>query len=163
MNAQLDCLWNYGWIDWDGLNADDLESIVTEYKESEEKNLKEIVDDSIKVLHAIVVGTFDITEGKYHCGSCDCYFEELDDGCCLFCGSANVSRSAVIEPDTEPKTEDKQCYNHCPKCNATDPDIEWHEKDWSGDAAWQNATCLKCGHEFSEVYVYSFTEPKHNR
>ncbi len=97
MNDQLDCLWNYGWIDWDGLDAEDMDSILLEYKESEEKNLKEIVDDSIKVLHAIVVETFDITEGKYHCGSCDSYFNEPEDGDCPFCGSRKVAEELWID------------------------------------------------------------------
>jgi len=39
----------------------------------------------------------------------------------------------------------KTCFNHCPKCNATDPDIEWGDKEWNGTGAWQDATCKKCG------------------
>ena len=54
--------------------------------------------------------------------------------------------------------DNKKCFNHCPKCNATDPDIEWHCKDWGDTTAWQNATCNKCGCEFTEVYEYVFSE-----
>lgn len=49
----------------------------------------------------------------------------------------------------------RKCFNHCPKCNATDPDIEWGDKDWANTQAWQNATCKKCGTEFTENYEYS--------
>ena len=52
----------------------------------------------------------------------------------------------------------KKCFNHCPKCNAGENDISWGDRDWSDHTAWQNATCKKCGCEFSEVYEYSFTE-----
>jgi hypothetical protein len=51
----------------------------------------------------------------------------------------------------------KKCFNHCPKCNATDPDIEWGDKEWDGSGAWQEATCKKCGCEFQEVYEYTTT------
>jgi len=94
-NDKLDCLWNYGWIDWDGLDADDLECSLNEYKESEQKNLKEIVDDSITVKHAIVVDCLDTTEGKYLCGKCECYFDKDDDGDCPFCGSGNFVESTI--------------------------------------------------------------------
>jgi len=54
--------------------------------------------------------------------------------------------------------EPKKCFNHCPKCNAGENDIAWGDKDWSDESAWQNATCNKCGCEFSEVYTYCCTE-----
>ena len=56
----------------------------------------------------------------------------------------------------------RKCLNHCPKCNAGEKDIEWGSRDWSSESAWQNATCTKCGCEFSEVYLYGFTECGHN-
>ena len=56
------------------------------------------------------------------------------------------------------KKEPKKCFNYCPKCNAGDPDIAWGDKDWAATGAWQNATCQKCGCEFTEVYEYSHTE-----
>jgi len=52
----------------------------------------------------------------------------------------------------------KECFNHCPKCDATDPDIDWGDKDYGDTQMWQNATCKKCGTEFQEVYEYKFTE-----
>jgi hypothetical protein len=52
----------------------------------------------------------------------------------------------------------KVCFNHCPKCDATDPDIKWGEKDWFDNQAYQSATCLKCGCEFKEYYTYTDTE-----
>ena len=52
----------------------------------------------------------------------------------------------------------RKCLNHCPKCNATDPDIEWGDKEWGDTQAWQNATCKKCGCEFSETYNYSYSQ-----
>jgi len=54
--------------------------------------------------------------------------------------------------------DNKKCFNHCPKCDATDPNIEWHCKDWGDTTAWQNATCNKCGCEFTEVYEYVYSE-----
>ena len=53
---------------------------------------------------------------------------------------------------------EKKCFNYCPKCDATDPDIEWGEKEWMDICASQKATCKKCGCEFEEVYVYFNTE-----
>ena len=52
----------------------------------------------------------------------------------------------------------KKCFNYCPKCNATDPNIEWGDKDWADAFAWQNATCTVCGCEFTEIYEYTQTE-----
>jgi hypothetical protein len=56
-------------------------------------------------------------------------------------------------------TEDnyRKCFNHCPKCNAGDEDIEWGSKEQDGTSAWQEAVCNKCGCEFHEVYEYSTT------
>ncbi len=76
------------------------------------------------------------------CSKCDWRGEDVDE-------------TNIIEDINE-----KECFNHCPKCNATDPDIEWGEKEWDGDCAWQNAICKKCGCEFREVYQYAFTEIK---
>ena len=44
--------------------------------------------------------------------------------------------------------------------NAGENDIEWGDKEWGGNSAWQDATCNKCGCEFQEVYEYKFTEIK---
>ena len=52
----------------------------------------------------------------------------------------------------------KKCFNHCPKCDATDPNIEWGEKEWGCDQAWQSATCNKCNCEFTETYDYVYSE-----
>ena len=157
-NSQDACLWNYGWIDWDGLDNEDLHGMAKAYGKSEEKNLQEIVDDTIKVLHSIVVETFDITEGRYLCDGCGYYFDKEQEDC-RYCGcSVIIDTNGIDEPDTP-----KKCFNHCPKCNATDPDIEWGDYEWGSKQAWQDATCKKCGQEFSEVYKYSTTEKKHNR
>lgn len=53
--------------------------------------------------------------------------------------------------------DSKKCFNHCPKCNATDPDIEWGDKEFD-TTCYQNATCKKCGCQFTEIYEYSKTE-----
>ena len=50
------------------------------------------------------------------------------------------------------------CFNRCPNCGAGEKDIDWGEKDWGDDTAWQNATCKKCGCEFEEIYQYVGTE-----
>lgn len=59
------------------------------------------------------------------------------------------------------------CFNCCPKCGATDPNIAWGDKDWKATQAWQdarqNATCLKCGCDFEEVYTYTHTEYREKR
>jgi len=49
-----------------------------------------------------------------------------------------------------------KCENHCPKCNSED--IDWADKDWFDDGAYQKATCNECGCEFKEYYKYSNTE-----
>jgi hypothetical protein len=59
---------------------------------------------------------------------------------------------------TETPDEPKKCFNHCPKCDATDPDIEWGDKEWYDTGAYQLAECKKCGCEFKEYYEYSDTE-----
>ena len=150
MDGELDCRWNYGWIDWDGLDNETLDVEVEEYGKSEEKNLQQMVDDTIEVVRAIVVGTFDITEGKYQCGSCECYFEAPDDESCPFCGSGNYVEGCI--------DEGKKCFNHCPKCDATDPNIDWGVKEWLDEQAYQSAECKKCGCNFKEYYTYSDTE-----
>ena len=58
----------------------------------------------------------------------------------------------------ESKNGPKKCFNYCPKCGATDPDIAWGDKDWGDTHSWQNATCKKCGCMFTEVYEYANTE-----
>ncbi|KKL18095.1 hypothetical protein LCGC14_2478990, partial [marine sediment metagenome] len=52
----------------------------------------------------------------------------------------------------------RKCFNYCPKCNAGENDIEWGEKEWGGECGWQNATCNKCGCEFTETYEYVYSE-----
>ena len=52
----------------------------------------------------------------------------------------------------------KKCFNYCPKCGATDPYIEWGDKEWEDIEAFQDGECLKCGCEFKEWYVYDETE-----
>jgi len=54
--------------------------------------------------------------------------------------------------------DNKKCFNHCPKCGATETDINWHCHDWGDITAWQGATCNKCGCEFKEVYEYAYSE-----
>jgi hypothetical protein len=151
-------LWSHQWVDWNGI--DELDGIVVDWMDKEQSQLDHDNIDR-KILTVLVAETQDCTDNKYHCGSCENYFAEPDDGDCPYCGGGNFVEGCIDEP--EPNTEDKKCYNHCPKCNATDPDIEWDEKNWHDESASQNATCLKCGHEFSEVYVYAFTESRHNK
>lgn len=58
----------------------------------------------------------------------------------------------------ESKILSKKCFNDCPNCGATDPDIDWGSHEWIDTQAYQEATCLKCGCEFKEYYTYSDTE-----
>lgn len=52
---------------------------------------------------------------------------------------------------------EKRCENHCPKCDATDPDIDWAYKDVQDFTIYQNAHCKKCGCDFTEEYSYTRT------
>lgn len=58
---------------------------------------------------------------------------------------------------------DKKCQDHCPNCNAGGDDIIWLSFGKGNSWAWQNATCIKCGQNFSEAYIYTFTECRHNK
>ncbi len=51
----------------------------------------------------------------------------------------------------------KKCFNHCPKCNAGEEDIEWGSRESDGTTTWQEAVCNKCDCEFQEVYEYTTT------
>lgn len=55
-------------------------------------------------------------------------------------------------------SENKKCFNKCPKCGSGDMDIEWGDKDWSLNEAWQQGICQKCDCYFMEHYVYNHTE-----
>lgn len=56
------------------------------------------------------------------------------------------------------KEKSKKCFNHCPDCDATDPDINWGIMEADGNEAWMGAICKKCGCEFKEYYKYTETE-----
>jgi len=92
----------------------------------------------------------EIPENVRISGCEDCI--KCDDMAC--CQDGNDGRHCLIT-DTQLQ---RNCFNHCPKCDATNPNIEWREKEWSGLSAWQNATCNKCGCEFWEVYEYKISE-----
>lgn len=55
----------------------------------------------------------------------------------------------------------KKCFAICPGCGydgyEDDYDIEWRDTCWCGRTATQEAKCQKCGCEFTEHYVYSFS------
>ncbi len=55
-------------------------------------------------------------------------------------------------------SENKKCFNKCPKCGAGDMGIEWGDKDWALNEAWQQGICQKCDCYFMEHYVYNHTE-----
>ena len=90
----------------------------------------------------------------YHCTKCEQFFNKPNEGNCPHCGSGLIAFHSKDKPAPEPK----KCFNHCPKCDATDPDIEWGDKEWLDNQAYQSATCKKCGCEFKEYYTYSDTE-----
>ena len=52
----------------------------------------------------------------------------------------------------------KKCFNHCPKCDAGENEIDWGAKDWCDNQAYQSAVCKKCGCSFKEYYTYTDTE-----
>ena len=86
---------SFQWVDRNGI--DDIEGILAEYKEKEIFALKDDNMDEV-VKFAIIVETFDVTDGKYQCGSCECYFDKPDDGDCPFCGSGNFVEGDIDEP-----------------------------------------------------------------
>ena len=51
--------------------------------------------------------------------------------------------------------DNKQCENHCPKCNSGDIDF-WDIE--IGDVIYYPATCKECGCNFKEYFIYSDTE-----
>jgi len=94
-----DDTWSYQWADCN--NPNEIGDIVPEYQKAEEKALKEDnIDKEIK--HVVVIDIKDATQGKYNCGSCECYFD-LDDmeAECPYCGSGNFVEGEIDEP--EPK------------------------------------------------------------
>lgn len=145
--------WSEQWVDANSSESDELNALLDEYSKKEQEALSELFGDIIKVVDVMVDRVCDITDGKYQCGSCECFFNKLEDGDCPFCGSGNWVEGSIDDPETP-----KKCFNHCPKCNATDPDIEWGDKDWFNNQAYQSAECLKCGCKFKEFYEYSDTE-----
>jgi hypothetical protein len=54
------------------------------------------------------------------------------------------------------KTKIKYCCGKCPKCGAGEMDIDWSSMT-ADEFPTQNATCKKCGCEFTEVYRYAHT------
>jgi len=52
----------------------------------------------------------------------------------------------------------KKCFNCCPNCGASDPEIDWGRKEWAADICYQEATCNICSCEFKEYYQYADTE-----
>jgi len=77
----------------------------------------------------------------------------------VFIAMANMLKNDVSEvSQIISAVIDTRCENHCPHCNATDPDIEWAMKDIQDDVIYQNAYCKKCNTEFTEEYRYTRTE-----
>ena len=64
----------------------------------------------------------------------------------------------LIQALPNPDKNQHDCFNKCPKCGATDPDIQWGDKDWQDHFGYQSATCLECGCEFTEFYRYIYSE-----
>jgi hypothetical protein len=61
----------------------------------------------------------------------------------------------------ETKAVQKKCFNKCPRCEAGIKDIEyveWGAYECSGETIIQKAVCKQCGQEFTENYVYSYSE-----
>jgi hypothetical protein len=54
------------------------------------------------------------------------------------------------------KTKIRICSGQCPKCGARGTDIEWSMMT-ADQFPTQDATCKKCGCEFTEVYRYDHT------
>ena len=85
-DSEDNCKWSHKWIDWDGQDTDELSSILEEYKKKEKAALKKDNMDA-EVQYAMIVECDEITDGKYFCNKCDCYFNELDDGTCPYCNT----------------------------------------------------------------------------
>lgn len=103
-----------------------------------------VVDDSNNFKRNVDTYHADTPFGPYMCTNPDCResFDEL--------------------PEESLQSDQKKCRNYCPKCNAGINDIDWLLSGQGHSSAWQNAVCMKCGKEFSEVYLYAFTENGHN-
>ena len=146
-------LWTEQWVDADNLEGDNLDAILTEYSQKEQDTINSL-HIAGKVIKTLIGETHDITDGRYLCDGCGCYCDKPNKGgYCPFCDCPVVIDTLGID-----KPKSKKCFNHCPKCDATDPDIEWGEKDWLDKAAYQSGTCKKCGCEFKEYYEYTDTE-----
>ena len=85
--------WSEQWIEWDGIDNEDLDCIVEEYKAKEQKAIDNL-DMKLRVIYAFVAETIDITDGKYLCHSCQCYCHKTDkNGDCYFCGGMSVTNT----------------------------------------------------------------------
>jgi len=83
--------WSEQWVDWDGLDSEDLACIVEEYKQKEQDAI-DSQDIHLRVVYAFVAESIDITDGKYLCNSCECYCHKTDkNGDCIFCGAMNIT------------------------------------------------------------------------
>ena len=82
--------WNYSFVDWDGQDAESLDEVLNERGKEEQKLLGAMLDVHTKIEKVLFIEQFDITDGKNQCCSCECFFDEFDDGCCPFCGSKYI-------------------------------------------------------------------------
>jgi len=82
--------WVAHYEEWD--NDMDLQDLLDTIAIETEKEL-DMAQVSDKVCHVVSLGTFDCSDGKYFCGSCECCFDnfdsEISDNCCPYCGSGN--------------------------------------------------------------------------
>jgi len=95
-----DSTWSHQWVDCDLPNPNEIQNIIADYREKEEKALKEDnIDKEVKYVTVCEVN--DVSDGKYHCGSCECCFDEPDDGDCPYCGGGDISFNHIDEPASQ--------------------------------------------------------------
>lgn len=85
-------LWAEQWVDWDGIEETDP---ILEAYFRKEKNALRGIDRNLQ--YALIAETRDITDGKFQCGSCDCFFDDDSEQCCPFCGSGNYVEGCIDE------------------------------------------------------------------
>jgi hypothetical protein len=88
--------WIAEWVDWD-TEKESLPNLVDrEFKKQVEIYANVKYPD--KVIHAFPIQVHDPTNGKYQCGSCEDFFDELRKNSCPYCGSGNFVEGCIDEP-----------------------------------------------------------------
>ena len=157
-----DKFWKTVWLCHDNPNDN---SILHDVENQERKEIKQFGVRNT-VVDSFIQRSIDCTEGKYFCGSCECYFDDFDkdtgNKCCPYCASGNYVEGGPDDIVTEFDLVEKECENLCPKCDSED--ISWGTKDIASDYSFmkQPAVCNKCGTEFEEYFNINYVSTEYN-